>query len=210
LTLGATTLLHEADLDLSSRGVAFPDENRFFADAARAMRGLIVDHVRERRTIKRGGQFHLTALDGLAVAEPALAELVELKFFCGFGFAEIAAMRGVSERTVQPGTRCGCSCGASSTTRRESSGDWRVCNGVCDVDGKPLDPSPDDHVPRSRHSPAPRRLRRRARDCARRHLRRLRDRRRCPRRRARDGGRRLGRRRVRTRSVPLTNAGASE
>ena len=34
-------------------------------------------------------------------AEPALAELVELKFFCGFGFAEIAAMRGVSERTVQ-------------------------------------------------------------------------------------------------------------
>ena len=31
----------------------------------------------------------------------ALAELVELKFFCGFGFAEIASMRGVSERTVQ-------------------------------------------------------------------------------------------------------------
>jgi RNA polymerase sigma factor (TIGR02999 family) len=123
LTLGATTLLHEAYLDLSSRGLAFPDENRFFAYAARAMRGLIVDYVRERRAIKRGGQFHLTtldtftaesvpeatndlgplseALDTLAVAEPALAELVELKFFCGFGFAEIAAMRGVSERTVQ-------------------------------------------------------------------------------------------------------------
>ena len=101
LTLGATTLLHEAYLDLSGRGLAFPDENRFFAYAARAMRGLIVDYVRERRAIKRGGQFHLTALDGLAVAEPALAELVELKFFCGFGFAEIAAMRGVSERTVQ-------------------------------------------------------------------------------------------------------------
>jgi RNA polymerase sigma factor (TIGR02999 family) len=122
LTLGATTLLHEAYLDLSSRGLAFPDENRFFAYAARAMRGLIVDYVRERRAIKRGGQFHLTtldtfvaesvaetndlgplseALDELAVAEPALAELVELKFFCGFGFAEIAAMRGVSERTVQ-------------------------------------------------------------------------------------------------------------
>ena len=86
------------------------------------MRGLIVDYVRERRAIKRGGEFHLTtldtfvsesvaaandlgplseALDALAVAEPALAELVELKFFCGFGFAEIASMRGVSERTVQ-------------------------------------------------------------------------------------------------------------
>lgn len=121
-TLGATTLLHEAYLDLSRRGVAFPDRARFFAYAARAMRGLVIDHVRERRAIKRGGAFHLTtldtavaegvaaledlpalgaALDELAVAEPALAELVDLKFFCGFGFAEIAAMRGVSERTVQ-------------------------------------------------------------------------------------------------------------
>lgn len=122
MTLGATTLLHEAYLDLSQRGLAFPDQNRFFAYAARAMRGLIVDYVRERRAIKRGGQFHLTtldtvisesvpqadelgplseALDTLAEAEPALAEVVDLKFFCGFGFAEIAAMRGVSERTVQ-------------------------------------------------------------------------------------------------------------
>ena len=122
LTLGATTLLHEAYLDLSQRGLAFPDQNRFFAYAARAMRGLIVDYVRERRAIKRGGQFHLTtldtviaesvpqvdglgplseALDTLAEAEPTLAEVVDLKFFCGFGFAEIAAMRKVSERTVQ-------------------------------------------------------------------------------------------------------------
>jgi DNA-directed RNA polymerase specialized sigma24 family protein len=37
----------------------------------------------------------------LATDDPALAELVDLKFFCGFSFAEIAAMRGVSERTVQ-------------------------------------------------------------------------------------------------------------
>lgn len=41
------------------------------------------------------------ALDELAKAEPKLSELVDLKFFCGFSFAEIAAMRGVSERTVQ-------------------------------------------------------------------------------------------------------------
>ena len=33
--------------------------------------------------------------------EPELAEVIDLKFFCGFSFAEIAAMRGVSERTVQ-------------------------------------------------------------------------------------------------------------
>ena len=122
LTLGATTLLHETYLDLSRRGLAFPDRSRFFAYAARAMRGLIVDYVRERRALKRGGEFHLTtmdttgaegvpqaddlgplsdALDALASAEPALAELVELKFFCGFALVEIAAMRGVSERTVQ-------------------------------------------------------------------------------------------------------------
>jgi len=122
LTLGATTLLHEAYLDLSQRGLAFPDRARFFSYAARAMRGLIIDYVRERRAIKRGGQFHLTtldtltaesvpqidelgplgeALDALAATEPALAELVELKFFCGFGYSEIAAMRHVSERTVQ-------------------------------------------------------------------------------------------------------------
>ena len=122
LTLGATSLLHETYLDMSQRGLAFPDRARFFSYAARAMRGLIIDYVRERRAIKRGGQFHLTtlntvisdsvaqiddlgplgeALDTLAATDPALAELVELKFFCGFSFGEIAGMRGVSERTVQ-------------------------------------------------------------------------------------------------------------
>ncbi len=123
LTLGATTLLHEAYLDLSGRSAEFPDRGRFFAYAARAMRGLIVDYARQRSAQKRGGEFHITsldtrhgdeagapaddlqpladALDELATVEPALAELVELKFFCGFGFAEIASMRGVSERTVQ-------------------------------------------------------------------------------------------------------------
>lgn len=122
-TLSATTLLHEAYLDISQRDPAFPDRARFFAYAARAMRGLIIDYVRERRAVKRGGEFHLTqldtgiaesvaqdsgdltqlgdALDELARADPSLAELVELKFFCGFTFAEIAAMRGASERTVQ-------------------------------------------------------------------------------------------------------------
>jgi hypothetical protein len=43
------------------------------------------------------------ALDELAAVEPELAEIIELKFFCGFSFAEIAAMRGVSERTIQRG-----------------------------------------------------------------------------------------------------------
>ena len=41
------------------------------------------------------------AVDELAVVDPALAQVVDLKFFCGFSFAEIAVLRGVSERTVQ-------------------------------------------------------------------------------------------------------------
>jgi len=122
VTLGATTLLHECYLDMAGRAAAFPDRHRFIAYAAHAMRGLIVDYIRERRALKRGGEFHLTALDTrvaesipevddtvrlseavdrLLETDAALAELVELKFFCGFSFAEIAAMRGVSERTVQ-------------------------------------------------------------------------------------------------------------
>ena len=121
-TLGATTLLHEAYLDLSRGDASFPSRGQFFSYAARAMRGLIIDYLRERRAVKRGGQFHLTTLnldidgpvpepsgaaqlnDALAELEavaPALAELIDLKFFCGFTFAEIGAFRGVTERTVQ-------------------------------------------------------------------------------------------------------------
>jgi RNA polymerase sigma factor (TIGR02999 family) len=123
LTLGATTLLHEAYVDIAGRdSVAFPDRNRFFGYASRAMRGIVIDYVRTRHARKRGGDLTFTtlneehhglapelrdlegvsaALDQLADLEPALAQLVDLKFFCGFTFGEIAAARGVTERTVQ-------------------------------------------------------------------------------------------------------------
>ncbi len=123
VSLSVTTLLHEAYLDMAARdGPSFPDQARFMGYAARVMRGLIIDHARERHAQKRGGLFELTSLDTqamenaadhrelveigealneLAKLEPALAEVVDLKFFCGFSFAEIAAMRDVSERTVQ-------------------------------------------------------------------------------------------------------------
>ena len=122
-TLGTTTLLHEAYLKLSRReGIRFPDRARFMAYASRVMRRLVIDHARRRQARKRGGDFQITsllnepgeeradaqelalidaALEDLARAEPALAELVNLKFFAGFSFEEIAAMRGVAERTVQ-------------------------------------------------------------------------------------------------------------
>jgi RNA polymerase sigma factor (TIGR02999 family) len=123
ITLGATTLLHEAYLEISGReGAQFPDRNRFMAYASRVMRGLIIDYARSRHAQKRGGQFEITsiktdvaeavpdtaeltrisdALDALSTVDADLAIVVDLKFFCGFSFGEIAAMRGVSERTIQ-------------------------------------------------------------------------------------------------------------
>jgi len=123
LTLGATTLLHEAYVSIAGAdGAAFPDKARFMAYAARAMRNLVIDHVRRRQADKRGAGLDFTeldttiaeqvgdaaplqsisdALDALAQVEPPLADLVDLKFFCGLTFGEIAGLRGVSERTVQ-------------------------------------------------------------------------------------------------------------
>lgn len=122
VSLGATTLLHQAYIEMASKdGASFPDEAKFMGYASRVMRGLIIDHARSRSAQKRGGQFQITspdveieeavdgrelsrigdALDELARVEPALAEIVDLKFFCGFTFEEIAALKGVSERTAQ-------------------------------------------------------------------------------------------------------------
>lgn len=123
VTLGATTLLHEAYLEMAGRkGASFAERGRFMAYAARVMRGLIVDYARNRGALKRGGGFELLplgtdpaqcnieagrlaqlsdALDDLAEVDPTLAQVVDLKFFCGFSFAEIGAMRGACERTVQ-------------------------------------------------------------------------------------------------------------
>jgi RNA polymerase sigma factor (TIGR02999 family) len=90
------------------------------------MRSLIIDFMRMHRAQKRGAEFHITRLDDhiveqraesqldelqlvrlsdaleeLASHSPALAEVVDLKYFCGFSLTEIAALRAVSERTVQ-------------------------------------------------------------------------------------------------------------
>jgi RNA polymerase sigma factor (TIGR02999 family) len=123
LTLSATTLLHETYLKLSHReDIRFPDRAHFMAYASRAMRSLVVDSARSRLTHKRGGGLELTALpteipeasadcgelerlsdaiETLAQLDPALAQVVDLKFFCGFSFVDIAALRGVSVRTVE-------------------------------------------------------------------------------------------------------------
>jgi RNA polymerase sigma factor (TIGR02999 family) len=124
LTLGATTLLHETYLNIADRAdVTFPDQARFLTYASRAMRGLMIDYARRRQARKRGRQLEITltddahsssdaemaeeleklgdALDELGAVAPSLAELVDLHFFCGYSFAEIAVLKGVSERTIQ-------------------------------------------------------------------------------------------------------------
>ena len=102
--LGVTTLLHEAYLSISGKDEAiFVDHARFMGYAARVMRGLIIDDVRRWRSDKRGGQFAITPLlteHADSVMHPH-ALIVISEALDGFSFAEIAAMRGVSERTVQ-------------------------------------------------------------------------------------------------------------
>jgi RNA polymerase sigma factor (TIGR02999 family) len=122
LNVSPTTLLHEAYLKISGRdAITFPNRAHFMAYASRAMRRLVIDFVRERRALKRGAGFEITstpleaaeqpgesldlqrisdALDELATVNPTLAELVDLHFFCGFSFAELAALLDISERTV--------------------------------------------------------------------------------------------------------------
>jgi RNA polymerase sigma factor (TIGR02999 family) len=125
MLLGATTLVHELYLRMvGGDDRSFPDRARFFAYASRAMRSLAIDYSRRRSTKKRGSQFELTldeerepslaaeqaaheleaigeALGELAALDEALSELVDMHFFGGLSFVEIAELRGVCERTVQ-------------------------------------------------------------------------------------------------------------
>lgn len=121
--VGTSTLVHEAWLEISRRpSLSFEEPGRFLAYATQTMRGLVIDRVRARHAQKRGGGLDITsldthaaeqvlqpvqlqhvseALDELAAIEPELAQVVDLKFFCGFTLAEVARMLGVSERTAQ-------------------------------------------------------------------------------------------------------------
>jgi RNA polymerase sigma factor (TIGR02999 family) len=122
LALSATTVLHETFLTMRDRHVVFPNYRRFIAYAAHVMRGLVIDFMRSRQRQKRGGAFEMTsladaedygvdpqydlehlrdALESLAAIDRRLAECIDLKFFCGYSFNDIARLWDVSERTVQ-------------------------------------------------------------------------------------------------------------
>jgi RNA polymerase sigma factor (TIGR02999 family) len=123
LTLSPTTLLHEAYLSMSAgSSPEFPDRARFLAYACRAMRGLMIDYMRSRSAQKRGGEFEFTelqtavpagvpedreferlgeAIDALGALDARLARVVDLKFFCGFSFEEVAGLLEISVRTAK-------------------------------------------------------------------------------------------------------------
>jgi RNA polymerase sigma factor (TIGR02999 family) len=125
VTLSATALVHEAWLKLSgNERLELKDRHHFLACAARAMRLVVIDHVRAVQTLRRGsGTPSLTfdgealadhrdidrllaldqALDALERIDPMQRELVELHWFAGLDFVEIAELRGVNERTVRRG-----------------------------------------------------------------------------------------------------------
>ena len=123
ITLDTTALVHEAYLKLVDPGrVDLQDRNHFFAVAAKAMRQILIDHARRQQALKRGGDRQRTdlpesrigvddrvvellelndALDQLAELDERLSRVVELHFFAGLTFEEVASVLGVVERTVR-------------------------------------------------------------------------------------------------------------
>jgi len=121
-TLSTTELVHEAFLKLKGDESRWQGNAHFFGAASRAMRQVLVDFARRRRAAKRGGAATRVSLrddhallemelDEIIAIDDALARLdgiderlrqiVELRFFGGFGEREVAEMLGVTPRTVE-------------------------------------------------------------------------------------------------------------
>jgi len=122
-TLSATALVHEVYVRFSDHaGKPLRDRSHFFALAARAMRQIVIEHARRRHAIKRGGDrvptdletainLHEddftraleidTALHALEQRDSDLVALVEMHFFAGLTFDEIAAVTQRHERTLR-------------------------------------------------------------------------------------------------------------
>lgn len=123
-TLSTTALVNEAYVRLMRSGtLPFQDRIHLLSVAAKAMRRLLIDRVRERQAQKRGGDQRHVALDdaaelaaerassellavedalsGLERLDARLARLVELRFFGGLTDDEIAGVLEISDRTVR-------------------------------------------------------------------------------------------------------------
>ncbi len=122
-SLDATALVHEAYLRLlgDDADKCWNNRSHFLAAAAEAMRHILVDRARRKRSRKRGGdRVRVTldeanlaanedaeevlavndALDGLAAADAQAAELVKLRYFAGLSIAEAAEVLNLSPRST--------------------------------------------------------------------------------------------------------------
>lgn len=122
-TLEPTALVHEAFARLvKQRGVPSEDQAHFFAIAARAMRGVLIDAIRAKTSAKRGGGYGRVTLSGIEhpAAEDAVdmlaledaltrlakrserqARVVELRFFADMKVSDVAHVLGVSKTTIE-------------------------------------------------------------------------------------------------------------
>jgi RNA polymerase sigma factor (TIGR02999 family) len=119
-TLQATAVVHEAFLRLIQANVDLQDRAHFVALASRLMRRVLVDHAKSRSRIKRNAgvralsivdadappaiPFDVVALDdaleSLVRLEPRLAQVIELHYFGGLTYEQIAETSGASTATV--------------------------------------------------------------------------------------------------------------
>ena len=120
--LDTTSLVHETFLRvLKSSRIELSERPRFLAYAARVMRSIIVDFIRQRHAERRGGGVRVPlesaadsvpsaedevlrvneALDELAKVDERLVKIVEMRYFGGFTEEDIALALGVNERTVR-------------------------------------------------------------------------------------------------------------
>jgi RNA polymerase sigma factor (TIGR02999 family) len=122
-TLQATALVHEAYLRLvnGEKSDQWNDRGHFFAAAAEAMRRILIENARRKKSLKGGGGRARQDLDGLQLAMPevredvlaldealgrlaginrAAADLVQLRYFAGLTLEEAAAALDISPRTA--------------------------------------------------------------------------------------------------------------
>lgn len=117
-TLSATALVHEAWLKLAGSSIEWNDRTHFICTAATAMRQILVDRARAKRTAKRDGgdrveladfpapmaDEELLALDEalarFATQKPDHAKLIELRFFGGLTGEDAAGALGISPSTA--------------------------------------------------------------------------------------------------------------
>jgi RNA polymerase sigma factor (TIGR02999 family) len=122
-TLQPTALVHEAWLRLvGDRNPSFKDREHFFRASAEAMRRILIDRARRKRTHRHGGTYQRVdfedidpaapavdgqllevndALDKLALEHPVQAELVKLRYFAGLTNEEVAGVLGISVSTAK-------------------------------------------------------------------------------------------------------------